>query len=213
MNMKVTDIIFALVMGRIIGFLVGDFLREWGIDIGLYWGLLIWVFFPLFSLFCLWVAHAIGRKLLFVFQLAKFVLVGATATIIDLKIFEFLAWMLFNQVPFVAVTAKSISFLISTSLKYWGNKYWAFGEHQMHTEPHFDVAQDDQRDIKAEMAQFFFITLVGLLIDTIAFYFFMQMDSSISLPAGIWLKLSVIFAALTAALWNFLGYKYLVFKK
>jgi putative flippase GtrA len=211
--MKATDIIFALVLGRLIGFLVGDFLREWGIDIGLYWGILIWIIFPVFSLFCLWVVHAIGRKFLAVFQLAKFVLVGAGATIIDLKIFEFLAWLFLEQVPFAPIVAKSISFLTSTSLKYWGNKYWAFQEYQLPSEPHFDVAQDDQRDIKTEMAQFFFITLVGLLIDTIAFYFFMQMDSSISLPAGIWLKLSVIFAALTAALWNFLGYKYLVFRR
>ena len=112
--MKVTDIIFALISGRIIGFLLGDFLREWGIDIGLYWGLLIWIIFPLFSLFCLWVAHGIGKKILFIFQGAKFFLVGAVATIVDLKIFELLAWLFAVTIPFSSIVAKSISFIIST---------------------------------------------------------------------------------------------------
>lgn len=211
--MKVTDIIFALVMGRIIGFLFGDFLREWGIDIGLYLSLVIWLAFPLFSLFCLWLAHLIGRKLLFVFQLAKFFLVGAVATIADLKLFELISVLLLAQVPYALVVSKSISFCISTFLKYWGNKYWAFQEHQTHSEPHFDVAQDDQRDLQSEIVQFFFITLVGLLLDTGAFYFLINLSDQVALPTPIWVKLSVIIAAIAAALWNFLGYKYLVFKK
>ena len=89
MGVKVIDIIFALVFGRIIGFLVGDFLREWDVHIGFYWSMVIWIVFPLFSLMCLWIAFLIGRKILFVFQSAKFLLVGAVATVIDLKLFEF----------------------------------------------------------------------------------------------------------------------------
>ena len=108
--MKVTDIIFALISGRIIGFLLGDFLREWEIDIGLYWAVLIWIIFPLFSLFCLWIAYNIGKKILFIFQGAKFFLVGAVATIVDLKIFELLAWLLAFVVPVSSLVAKSISF-------------------------------------------------------------------------------------------------------
>lgn len=211
--MKIADIILALVFGRIIGFLFGDFLRGWGIDVGFYWGLVIWVAFPLFSLFCLWIAHIIGKKLLFVFQLAKFCLVGAVATIIDLKIFEFLIWIFFGPLPFIPIISKSVSFLISNSLKYLGHKYWAFGEYQLASEPHFDVAQDDQRNVKTEITQFFFITLIGLLINTISFYLFMKVSAPFSIPDVIWVKLAVIFAAITSALWNFLGYKFLVFKR
>ena len=131
-GVKVTDIIFALVFGRIIGFLMGDFLRGWGIGIGFYWGLVIWLLFPLFSLFCLWAAYLVGRKIPFVFQGAKFFLVGAAATVVDLKTFEFLAWF-FS----IYILAKGISFIIATFLKYWGNKYWAFQKHEkenMHKE-------------------------------------------------------------------------------
>src|SRR3989344_2681861 len=89
-SMKVTDVIFALICGRVIGFLVGDFLKDWGIEVGLAYSLVLWVLFPFASLLLLWIAQIIGRKLLFVYQAAQHLLVGAFATVIDLKFFEYL---------------------------------------------------------------------------------------------------------------------------
>lgn len=199
--MKITDIIFALISGRILGFLIGDFLREWGIDIGLYWALLIWLVLPIVSLACLWLAYKIGKKMLFVFQGAKFFLVGAVATVFDLKIFEFLLWLFSLHIPFSTLIAKSASFIISTFFKYWGNKHWAFQKHE-------------KEEIYKEIIQFFSITLMGLIIDVISFYYFAKiMGPQFNFPDAILVKLSVIFAALIAALWNFLGYKFFVFKK
>ncbi len=219
--MKIIDIIFALTFGRVIGFLIGDFLREWDINIGFYWTLVIWLILPIISLVCLWLAFLIGKKLLFVFQGAKFFLVGAVATVVDLKIFEFLFWTralffmknsarpstFIGALVFIflilgnPIIAKSISFIVSTFLKYWGNKYWAFQKHE-------------KENMHKEIVQFFIITFVGLLIDVSFFYYFTKiMGPQFTIPIGVWLKLSVIFAALAAALWNFLGYKFLVFKK
>lgn len=207
--MKVTDIVFALVSGRIVGFLVGDFLREWGIHIGFYWVMLIWFGLPLVSLFCLWIASIIGRKFLFLYQVAKFLLVGAVATILDLKLFELFAALAFFIIPFGFLISKAISFLISTALKYWGNKYWAFGLH----EP-FGSDQGKKEDLHKEAFIFFITTLGGLIIDVAVFYYLVRiLGSQFALPAEIWVKLSVIIAAIVAAIWNFSGYKFLVFKK
>ncbi len=195
-GVKVIDIIFALIFGRIIGFLIGDFLREWNISIGFYWALVIWLVLPLISLCCLWIAYLMGRKFLFIFQGAKYLLVGAVATVIDLKTFEFLVW--FSS---IYILAKVVSFIISTFLKYWGNKYWTFQKHE-------------KEDMQREMMQFFIITLAGLIIDVSFFYYFSKiMGTQFGFPTAIWIKLSVIFAAFAAALWNFLGYKFFVFKK
>jgi len=212
--MKVIDIILALIFGRIIGFLMGDFLREWGIDIGLYWGLVIWIGFPLFSLFCLWIANLIGKRILFIFQGAKFSLIGAVGTIIDLKIFELLEWSLSLIIPASYFLTKSISFIISTILRYFGNKYWAFKEHQSLSEFEFDLAQEDDKDVKKEVIQFFLITSVGLIINIFSFYYFAKfLGPQFGVPEIVWIKMSVIFAALSSALWNFCGYKFFVFKK
>ena len=194
--MRVIDVILGLICGRIIGFVAGDILREFGISIGFYYSLILWIAFPIISLFFLWTAFLIGRKVLFFYQITKFLLVGAAATVIDLKFFELLSWFSVNF-----IISKGISFIGATSLKYWGNKHWAFLQHE-------------SINMHIEIIKFFAITLIGLFIDVLSFYYFVKIiGPQFSIPVAIWVKFSVIFAALIAALWNFLGYKFLVFKK
>lgn len=199
--MKVADIIFSLVAGRFIGFLLSDFLRELGIELLLFENLILWIILPFFSLFCLWLAYLIGKKLLFVFQAAKHLLVGAFAVVIDLKVFEFLVWLFAIFFPVNLLAPKGISFLLATFLKYLGNKYWAFQKHE-------------KENLNREVIKFLCITLLGLLMDMGIFYYLVKITGpQFNLSLEGWVKLSVIFAALAAALWNFLGYKFLVFKK
>jgi putative flippase GtrA len=199
--MKFTDIIFALVLGRVIGFLVGDFLREWGIHIGFYWVMLIWLGLPLVSLFCLWIASIIGRKFLFLYQVAKFLLVGAAATVVDLKLFESFVALAFLIIPGGFIISKATSFLISTALKYWGNRHWVFN-------------QADKEDRHKEAFIFLITTMVGLVIDVVVFYYLVKVLGAPSVVSSeIWLKISVIMAAFASSVWNFSGYKFFVFKK
>ncbi len=199
--MKVTDVIFGLVCGRTIGYLVGDFLKAWGVELNIYYQLMIWLAFPFFTLFCLWLAYLIGRKFLFIFQSAKFVLVGAFATIVDLKVFEWLVFAFSMAITVNPIIAKGLSFLFATALKFWGNKYWTFQKHE-------------KEDVLKEISQFFGVTAVGLIIDVVAYQYFTQvMGAQFGAPEAIWIKFSVIFAGLCAAIFNFLGYKFFVFKK
>lgn len=130
-------------------------------------------------------------------QFIGHLVVGGMATFVDLIIFTLLTVM----VPIGMLAAKVISFLVSVALKYMGNKHWVFKQYQ-------------KENWRTELSQFFFITLVGLLLDVAAFYYFTELlGPQFGAPEAIWQKLSVIFAALAAAVWNFLGYKLLVFKK
>ena len=138
----------------------------------------------------------LGRKLLFIFQAAKHLLVGAAATVVDLKLFELGTFIFFGP-----ITSKVISFLLSTFIKYLGNKYWAF-------------QKSEQEHVPKELTQFFLVTVVGLLIDVGFFYYFTKiMGPQFSLELVIWTKVSVLFAAIIAAFWNFIGYKFFVFKR
>lgn len=199
--MKVIDVIFALVSGYVIGWIARDFLKGYGVDIGFFCSLSLHYLLPLFSLLCLWIAYLIGKKFLFVFQGAKHLLVGAFVTVIDLKLFEFLVWGFSLFFTITPVILKGISFLIATSIKYWGNKYWAFEKHE-------------KEDIIREVSQFFIVTVVGLGIDVGSFFYFTKiMGPQFGTPETVWIKLSVILAAAVAAIWTFAGYKFLVFKK
>ena len=191
--MKAVDIILAAGCAVTIAFLANDFLT-----LPAYQMALVWVVLPVIAVFFLWLSEYIGKKLFFVFQSAKHVLVGGAATVIDLKIFEFLLPIFFLANPLIL---KSASFLFSTALKYAGNKYWAF-------------EKNGGEDIHKEVGKFFFITIVGLLIDVCVFYYATKVvGPQFGILTAIWIKLSVILAALAAAVWNFLGYKFLVFKK
>ena len=199
--MKVIDIIFALICGRIVAALAHDFLKGYGIEIG-YYKWLLYFALPIFSLACLWLAYLIGKKLLFVFQAAKYILIGIFVTIIDLKLFEFLVWIFSLSLTIInPVMSKGISFLISTYIKYWGNKHWTF-------------EKPEKEGIRQEIFQFIIVTIIGLAIDVSSFFYFTKiMGPQLGAPTDVWIKLSVIFAALVAAIWNFLGYKFMVFKK
>ncbi len=201
--MKLTDIILGLLCGTVIGSLASDFIGSSGLHLAVYYNVGLWIFFPLVTIFCLWLASEIGKKWLFVFQSAKFALVGAFATVLDLQLFEALAAFISVVVraPFSLSIAKGISFLITTTIKYLGNKYWTFQKHQKEHMPR-------------ELLGLVIIDLIGLVINVFAFnYMNRNIGPHFGISAAIWLKLSVIVAGLAAAISNFLGYKFLVFKK
>ena len=179
------DVIIAVICGLAVAWIGVDFF-------GIY-GLVFLIILPIFSVFGLWLADLIGRKFLFVHQAGKFALAGAFADVIDIKIFQFL----FLLAP-LSLIFKAISFLVATAIKYYTNKHWAFEKHE-----------NDNRN--REVAQFFLVTLIGLALDVASFHYFGRIRTGLS--ARNWQELSIIFAALVAAAWNFLGYKFIVFKK
>lgn len=202
--MKAVDVIFALICGRIVAELAHDFLIGYGIEIG-YYKWLLYFLLPVVSLICLWLAYLIGKKLLFVFQAAKYFLIGIFVTVVDLKIFELLLWIFsFFAIPIgsiMPIISKTISFLISTYIKYWGNKHWTF-------------EKPEKEGIRQELFQFIIVTVIGLGLDVGSFFYFTKiMGPQLGAPEDVWIKLSVILAALVAAVWNFIGYKFMVFKK
>lgn len=199
--MKVIDIIFALICGRVVGWIFVDFAKGFGIEMLWYQRYLFYIFLSFLSLFCLWIAYLLGKKFPFIFQAAKFFLIGAFSAVVDIKIFQLSAWLFSLTIVVSPLIPKAISFLVATFVKYWGNKHWAFENHQ-------------KENIKKEVLQFFAVTLIGLVLDVAAFYYFTKMmGPQFEIPVKVWTELSIVFAALAAAIWNFLGYKFLVFKK
>lgn len=187
--MKKIDIFFALFCGLLLSWLCIDFVGSRG------WiSLLI---LPELSLLGLWISEKLGKKFPFMHQVGKFVLVGIFADLIDIKAYQFLYFL----IPFSSLAIKAVSFLVATFIKYWWNKFWAF-------------EKMEKDGMKKEAAKFFAVTLGGLLINVVSFYYFTKiLGAQFSLEISLWTELSIIFAALAAAVWNFLGYKFVVFKK
>lgn len=186
MQLKRTDAIFSAAAGLAVSWLAIDFFGQ------KFWPAIILL--PILSVAGLWICYKIAEKYFFVRQVGKFVLAGAFADVVDIKIFQ--AIFLFFPFP---ITLKAASFILATFVKYFLDKHWSF-------------EKPEPKDMHKEMAKFFMIAMGGLAINVVSFYFFTKINVQ-AMPARLWMELCIIFAAFAAAIWNFLGYKFVVFKK
>jgi putative flippase GtrA len=159
------------------------------------------ILFPILAVFGIWIAEIIGRKFLFVYQLAKFVLVGAFFAVFDLIILNSL--MAYFGITKEEILKYSIfvviSFIVVTTFKYFANKYWAF-------------EKMEKERMEKEFGTFFLVTAISGVIQVgVASLLFKFLILAVSpLLAG---NIGKILGIVVASIWNFLCYKFLVFKK
>jgi len=202
-DIKKIDIILALITGESIAWLFVWLLKNSpNINLPfLYW--LLPVSFPILAIFGIWISYLIGKRYLFVYQLAKFLLIGAFFAIIDLIILnvlmEYFGISREEKIKYAIFT--TISFILATTMKYAADKYWAF-------------EKKSGGQVGPEFGKFFAITLVSGVIQTITASFIFAVVplffGTTGLVAG---NIGKIGGILVASAWNFLGYKFIVFKK
>lgn len=158
--------------------------------------------FPLLAILAVYIAEIIGRKFLFVYQLAKFLLVGAFFAVFDLIVLNFLiAWLGISKEEILKYAFfVAFSFVVATVFKYFANKYWAFEKRE-------------KERMEKEFTLFFFVTAISGIIQisfaSVFFRIFVGLKIS-DILAG---NLGKIMGIVIASAWNFLGYKFFVFKK
>ena len=196
--MKKVDIIVALVIGELIALLSFGILKNLELDAKLlYW---LWpIFLPVFCLFCLWFARILSKIIPAIWQISKFVLVGVLNTVIDLGILNLLMWQSGIVSGLLYSIFKGISFIAATSNSYFWNKFWTF---------------DSKKAAgKKEFTQFFLISAIGFLINVgVASLIVNAVGPQFGLSVKIWANVGAIAATFVGMTWNFIGYKFIVFK-
>jgi putative flippase GtrA len=203
MNIKKGDIVFSAITGEAVAlyaiYLFQGLAEKGGImAIALY---SLSILLPIISIICIWIANIIGQKFVAILQLARFILIGALFAIFDLTILNSLmkyygitegAW----YVLFVA-----ISFVITTCIKFIADKFWAF----------------DKKEGKAvgfEFSSFFVVTIISLGIQLgVAAYLVDVVGPMFNTTPIMWANIGKIAGICVGFIWNFLGYKFIVFKK
>jgi putative flippase GtrA len=198
--MRKIDLIFAILSGEGVAWLFYLLLKGQGIEIKF----LIWILaisLPILALFGLWVCYLIGKKFLFIFQAAKFFLIGILATLVDLGVLNILMSATGIATGYGYSFFKGIAFIVATFAKYWGNKFWAF-------------EKKETTRVGREMLQFYLVTAIGFGINVgVASFIVNFIGPQFGIIPKIWANIGAILAAFVAAIWNFLGYKFIVFKK
>lgn len=171
-----------------------------GIEVNVVTAIVLVIFFGIFANIALLVAALIAKKIPVVLQIAKFAAVGAFNTFLDWGIVNLL--MAATQIflgPWYAVF-NCISFLAANSGSYFWNKYWTFKSGEQNAEGGF--------------LQFFGVTLVGLAMKVASSYAIVNyVAHPASMAASQWANVGLAVGTLLALVWNFLGYKFIVFKK
>lgn len=208
------DTAFATVAGAIIGLLAMPVLKAAKPD--LYEMTNIWLvpFFIIGTPFGLYIAHLLSKKLVFLWQFAKFFVTGIMNALVDLGVLAMLTFAFrqyFNiessdimlsigfAITFYSLY-KSTSFIISNINSYYWNKYWTF--HQ------------EGDSATSEFAKFFVVSVIGFVINVVVASLVFQAGHSISaLSSDQWGLIGAASGSVAGLLWNFIGYKFLVFKK
>jgi putative flippase GtrA len=197
--MKKIDIVLGLITGEITAWffyiLLKDIVRINNL------GLILAVSFPILTVICLWLSWFLGKRFLWIFQMAKYLLIGVLATIADLGVLNLLMWIsgVATGVSFSAF--KGISFVMATTAKYFGDKFWAF-------------EKTERAGMGKEFSQFFIVTLIGLGLNVGAASLVVNViGSQFGMSEKLWANVGGIAAAFAVTAWNFIGYKFFVFKK
>lgn len=197
--MKKIDIILAIVTGLGVGILFAQFAKGASFKMP-YLDFILPALFTPSALLGLWVAELIGKRFLFVFQLAKFLLIGAFFALFDLVVLNGLLLWLGITAGFMYSVLVGISFVIATTVKYVADKYWAF-------------EKTEGSGIKFEFASFFIITIIsGGIQVAVASYVVNIIGPQFGFSPLLWANVGKIAGIVVASAWNFVGYKFFVFK-
>lgn len=133
-------------------------------------------------------------------QFIRFALIGVVNTGIDFAILNVLMFATgINEGPNL-IYLNLISFTAAVANSYFLNKKWAFKD-------------NSQGDTGKKFSAFLAISIIGALINTgIVTGISTYIDPILGLSQGLWVNVAKLLATGVALVWNFIGYKLIVFK-
>lgn len=201
MKLTVRDLFFAAINGAFIGILTPFIFSNLALSLPIP----IPVFIPLLALLS---ALGVGFGYLlsktvrpFFFQLSKFGLIGVANTVIDLGIYNLFIFMSDVSSGYLIAVFKSFSVLAAIVNSYVWNKFWSF-------------EKKGTANVGEEFTQFLLISLVGLLLNVgITAFVVNWIGAPVGMAEKTWANIGGLTASMLVLTWNFIGYKFFVFKK
>lgn len=195
---KKTDIYFSAIIGEIVALFLLAMASNLKVNFPLIWSLLI--IFPILAPIGLMLAYLIGKKIPVIYQIAKFSLVGFSNVAVDFGVLNLLMWQANIYSGQWIILFNALSFAAAATNSYLWNKFWTF--------------QAKESKSSTEFVQFFIVAIIGALINTGIVYGLTTFISPIfGLSKKLWANLAKVLATFVSLVWDFIGYKFIVFKK
>lgn len=138
----------------------------------------------------------------FISQFSRFIVVGLINTGLDFGILNLLVFITGIETGMGVAVLNSVSFSAAVVNSYFMNKYWTFG-----------IKGETVKT--TEVSKFLIVSLIGLGINSGIVYGVTNFVTPPFLEIGpvSWINMAKIIATGASLIWNFMGYKFLVFKK
>ncbi|OGY98851.1 MAG: hypothetical protein A3B13_02270 [Candidatus Liptonbacteria bacterium RIFCSPLOWO2_01_FULL_45_15] len=201
------DFWLSLVIGGLVGILLQPLISNFSADISglaviplIEFRVMAFFVFLFGAPLALFIFFILSRFVPVLYQFAKFACVGILNTSVDLGIFN-LATFLYGSLPVASVFAmfKAVSFLTATTNSFIWNKYWTFGA--------------NSKPQAGEIFKFYTIAIIGGFLNVGVATAVRTANFSFVSPNTLVNFVAPICGILAVFLWNFIGYKYVVFKK
>jgi putative flippase GtrA len=195
------DLIIALVVGELIAWLIWPVWMNLGILQNYWqwrWALLI--ILPMLAVLGVIVANYIGKWVKIFQQFAKYGLIGVLNTLLDFAVLNLLSYTFHVYSGASLILINVFSFLAANINSYFWNKYWTF--------------QSKNKKVAGELLKFFTVSIIGFLLNSAILWFFTTvMEPALGLSPQIWENVAKLIATGVYIVWNFIGYKLIVFKE
>ena len=197
--MKKGDIIAVLILGEIVAIFLGLILRGFGFSLFPIW--ILYIAFPVVAVIANFICYLTSKKIPVIFQFAKYVTVGLANTAVDFGVLNLIMWTTGVYQGKSVILFNTISFLVAVTNSYIWNKFWTF-------------KAKDKSNIPAQFIQFVIVSIIGVLINTGIVYIGSSLISPMfGFSANVWTNVAKVLATVVSLIWNFAGYKFIVFKK
>lgn len=201
LGVQYRDIFFAVINGLIFAIFLPLIIESFGATIPEGWRVASFVALPIITALGVIVGKLLSRFIGFMFQLAKFGIVGASNTAVDLGVLQILIIASGVHVGYTVAGFKVISFTAAVINSYLWNKYWSFEKKETANE-------------RKEFVQFVLVSIVGLIVNAITFTLvFNIIGPAMGIQFAGLETIAAVVGTFTVLAWNFVGYKFIVFKK
>ena len=194
------DFLCILVIGFAVGLLAQPIIGNLVSQLSLALRFAVFFGFLVLAPLLLFIAYLIGKFIPVIYQFAKFAAVGTLNTFIDFGVLN-LEIFLFNASSGILYSVfKGISFLAATTNSFFWNKYWTFNS-KTPANP-------------KETLKFYVVAIVGWVINvSLASFVVNVLSRPISFSPNLWANVGALVGVAGSFLWDFLGYKFIVFKQ
>lgn len=157
---------------------------------------LLFLAFPVISILGMYIFSILSKKLSLLWQFAKFAQIGVLNTAVDFGILNILISYTHVTSGLGIIFINATSFTVALVNSYFWNKSWVFGGTK-----------------RSNFVTFVVVTLIGLLVNTGVVYGLTTFVPPVIVSSqALWANVAKLLATGLSLIWNFVGYKLVVFK-